>query len=133
MDATSTLLHEALRPSQPAPTPSISLVEARVRLSDIPRILRFDLIRRMHKQLTKCACSNTESRTLRSSGNPLTDHALTWTYSKKEDSEEQEVEEEDNEEEDSEKQDSKGPENREATDSGVVEYSNKADVHGREQ
>ncbi|PYH55938.1 uncharacterized protein BO96DRAFT_395048 [Aspergillus niger CBS 101883] len=53
--------------------------------------------------------------------------------SEEEDSEEQEVEEEDNEEEDSEKQDSKGPENREATDSGVVEYSNKADVHGREQ
>ncbi|KAI3083872.1 hypothetical protein CBS147353_2016 [Aspergillus niger] len=50
-----------------------------------------------------------------------------------EDSEEQEIEEEDSEEEDSEKQDSKGPENREVTDSSVVEHSNNTDVHRREQ
>ncbi|GLA25220.1 retrotransposon-like protein 1 [Aspergillus niger] len=53
--------------------------------------------------------------------------------SEEEDSEEQEIEEEDSEEEDSEKQDSKGPENREATDSSVVEHSNNTDVHRREQ
>ncbi|KAI2833804.1 hypothetical protein CBS133816_145 [Aspergillus niger] len=53
--------------------------------------------------------------------------------SEEEDSEEEEIEEEDSEEEDSEKQDSKGPENREVTDSSVVEHSNNTDVHRREQ